>query len=376
MKNVLILYKFLPQWRVDFFNLLRETLFKENIELTLVYGKLMGEVSKKNDEVDLGWGIYMPNKFIKFGKLELIGQPAFRQIRNADLIIVEQANKLLINYFLMIIRKFTKKKLAFWGHGLNLQSNSNSTGNKFKRLYSRQCDWWFAYTKSVSRTIQSIGFSGKKITIVQNAIDTKFLQKVYGEISDEKISELKNILNITNCSIGLYCGGMYKEKRLDFLLDTCYKIKNEIVNFEMIFIGAGPEDYKIKEAAFKYKWIHYVGPKFNTDKVPYFKIADVFLMPGLVGLAILDAFAMQLPIITTNYPYHSPEIEYLEDGLNGIITEDSSEKYSRAVISLLKDKGKLEELKKCCKSSAERYTVEKMVKNFKDGILQALFGGA
>ena len=32
MKKVIILYKFLPQWRVDFFNRLRNELLKENIE--------------------------------------------------------------------------------------------------------------------------------------------------------------------------------------------------------------------------------------------------------------------------------------------------------------------------------------------------------
>ncbi|GAB4447272.1 MAG: hypothetical protein Fur0028_02140 [Bacteroidales bacterium] len=370
MRKVLILYKFLPQWRVDFFNLLREALYNENIELTLVYGKLKGEVSKKNDEVDLGWGVYVPNWFLKLGRIELILQPAFKQIKGADLIIVEQANKLLINYFLMIIRKFTKKKLAFWGHGLNLQSNSNSMGNKFKKLYSRQCDWWFAYTNNVSRIIQSFGYPVEKITVVQNAIDTIFLKKEYDNISYKEIVKLKSELNIGNGPIGLYCGGMYKEKRLDFILDACKKIKKEIRDFGMIFIGAGPEDYKIKEAALKYKWIHYVGTKFHTDKVPYFKMADVFLMPGLVGLAILDAFAMQLPIITTNYPYHSPEIEYLENGFNGKMTANSLEEYSNAVVTLLNEGAQLKHLKEGCKISAEKYTIERMVSNFKSGILK------
>ena len=47
--------------------------------------------------------------------------------------------------------------------------------------------------------------------------------------------------------VGLYCGGMYKEKRLDFLLESCKIVKQNIPNFEMIFIGAGPESNKIKE---------------------------------------------------------------------------------------------------------------------------------
>jgi glycosyltransferase involved in cell wall biosynthesis len=368
-KRVLILYKFLPQWRIDFFNRLKVSLSKQNIELTLVYGKLRNE---KNDEVELNWGIYIPNKIIKFGKMELIWQPAINHVKYADLVIVEQANKLLLNYYLMFLRMFSKKKIAFWGHGINHQDNPNSFGNKFKKLYSFQCDWWFAYTDSVSRIIQSTGYPAEKITVVQNAIDTKFLQREYDNLLEEKITKLKNELNIGSGPLGLYCGGMYKEKRLDFLLESCKNIRNAIPPFEMIFLGAGPEDYKIKNASVGNEWIHWVGPKFNEDKVPFFKMADVLLMPGVVGLVILDSFAMQTPIVTTNYQYHSPEIEYLENGFNGIMTENAIESYSQNVISLLLEREKIDVLRKGCAEAAKKYTLENMVNNFTSGILKAL----
>jgi len=140
----------------------------------------------------------------------------------------------------------------------------------------------------------------------------------------------------------------------------------------MIFLGAGPEEDKIKCAAEELKWCHYIGPKFNNDKVPFFKLADVFFMPGLVGLAILDSFAMQTPIITTNYQYHSPEIEYLENGINGLMVENDIEIYSNSVVYLLMDDKRLKKLKGNCKESAGKYTIENMVKNFHDGIIKAL----
>ena len=101
-------------------------------------------------------------------------------------------------------------------------------------------------------------------------------------------------------------------------------------------------------------------------------MADVFLMPGLVGLAILDCFAMQTPIITTNYQFHSPEIEYLENGINGLITTNTVESYSNSVINLLVNSIKLNELKINCNISAKKYTVEEMVNNFVVGIKKCL----
>jgi hypothetical protein len=62
-------------------------------------------------------------------------------------------------------------------------------------------------------------------------------------------------------------------------------------------------------------------------------------MPGLVGLTVLDCAAAGIPIVTTAYPYHSPEIEYLRAGGNGLIVDDSRSvgAYAEAVVSVLQD---------------------------------------
>jgi len=216
------------------------------------------------------------------------------------------------------------------------------------------------------------GFDEHKISVVENAIDTKMLRATYEGINDDELQRIKEYNSIGNGPIGLYCGGMYKEKRLDFLLEACIKIREEISDFEMIFIGAGPEDFKINNIAQNNKWIHYLGPKFNNEKVPFFKISDLFLMPGLVGLAVLDAFTMQTPLITTKYQFHSPEIEYLENGFNGIITENNLDIYIQEVIQLFNDNEKLDNLKKGCLESSQYYTVEKMINNFSGGIVKCI----
>jgi glycosyltransferase involved in cell wall biosynthesis len=372
MKKALIIYRFLPQYRVDFYNGLKEKLKEHNIELSLLYGRLNNQDSKKGDEVNIEWADFIPNRKMKIGGVEFLWQPCLKDLKDKDLVIVEQANMLLLNYYLMLRRKFGKPKMAFWGHGLNLQAHPNSLGNRFKTLLIKQADWWFPYTNGVKNFIVQKGFSENKISIVENAIDTRTLTKNYEKVSSQEISKLKNDYSIGAGPIGLYCGGMYKEKRLDFLLNACLNIRSKIKSFEMIFIGAGPEDFKVQKAADQYAWIHYLGPKFNDQKVPFFKMADLFLMPGLVGLAILDSFSMETPLVTTEYPFHSPEIEYLDKKINGIMTRNTIDEYSDEVISILNDSSRLKKLKKGCKLSAKNYTVEKMVNNFASGIIECL----
>lgn len=373
MKKVVIIYRTLFQYRKEFYNQLRDSLLENNVQLYIIYGKLNStDYESRKDQIDLEWGQFIQNKVLHLGKKELIWQPCLKDLKDKDMVIVEQANKLLINYYLMFTRQRLGLKFCYWGHGRNLQMNENNIYNKFKYLFIKNCDWWFAYTQGVKGFLVEMGFPADKISPVQNAINTKNLLMIYNQIEDNEIKQLKKDNGIGEGPIGLYCGGMYEEKRLDFLLEACTRIKLEIPSFEMIFIGAGPDDFKIKKASNELKWIHYLGPKFNNDKVPFFKMSCLFLMPGLVGLAILDTFSMQTPIITTKYPFHSPEIEYLENGFNGIMTDNNLEAYTTEIIKVLNDKTKLNSLKEGCQQSSTKYTTEKMVSNFVEGIKKCL----
>jgi len=371
MKKVLIIQNILPQYRKEFFNQLKKELKHNNIILELIYGKAAKTDVLKKDEVDIDWANIINKKQFRIGKINLVWQPCLKYLNDKDLVIMEASNKYIVIYYLIIARYFSKFKLAFWGHGRNLQENHNSISNRFKYMILDKCDWWFAYTQGVKDFLISKGFQSNKITAVQNAIDTNSMIKYYSDISETEVTELIDELGIKGCKTAIFCGGMYTDKRLDFILDTCFKVKNKIPKFHMIFVGSGAESYKIHEASINHDWIHNVGPKFGHDRVKYFKIASIQLMPGIVGLGILDSFALETPIITTNYPFHSPEIEYLENGVNGIITNDNLTEYSDAIIDIIKNEKHLNLIENC-KLSAKRFTVEKMVENFKAGILNCL----
>jgi glycosyltransferase involved in cell wall biosynthesis len=371
MRQVVIIQKTLREYRKEFFSLLRSSLKKNDVELTLVYGKLKkGEASKK-DQVDIEWGKYVPNKTFRIGKMELLWQPCLKDLKNKDLVIVEQANKLLLNYYLMLAKRAMGVKVGYWGHGRNLQDKVNSAVNKFKYLFIRQCNWWFAYTKGVKSFVVSKGYPENKVTVLQNAINTNVLREQYARISDAQSDQLKAELGIVSEHIGIYCGAMYTEKRIDFILESCYRIKKEIPDFHFLFIGSGLEACKVVQAAAENDWIHYVGPKFGEDRIKYFKLASIQLMPGAVGLGILDSFALQTPLITTTQNFHGPEIEYLENGKNGIITADDIHEYTAAIVKSFRDKS-YQKMVEYCTICAEKYTLETMVENFKDGILKCL----
>jgi len=372
---VAVVQKSLPQYRQRFFELLRKQLDEIGIEFVLIYGQPGSADATKKDTGELSWAHKIHNKIFRFRSREAYWQPCLGLLRNVDLVIVEQANKLLINYVLLVQHLLGVRKLAFWGHGKNFQAHG---GNRFselvKRFISRRVHWWFAYNELSARVVEDNGFPGKRITSVQNAVDTRRLVEVRRNTDPGIIEGLTGELGLKGRNVCIYVGGMYAEKRIKFLLEACVLVREKIPDFEMIFIGSGIDKSLVEEAAYEHNWVRYIGPKFDKEKVPYFMLSKLSLMPGAVGLVVLDAFALEVPLVTTAVSSHGPEIEYLEDDVNGVVvaeTEDPAT-YASTVACLLKDDGIRARLVEGCRASRDRYTVEEMAERFTTGILAAL----
>ena len=72
-KIVTIIWRFLPQYRYDFFNKLKQQLNDMDIILYFVYGK--NNFVPRKDEVDIEWGIAVQNKVFCIGKYFFYWQP-------------------------------------------------------------------------------------------------------------------------------------------------------------------------------------------------------------------------------------------------------------------------------------------------------------
>jgi glycosyltransferase involved in cell wall biosynthesis len=267
------------------------------------------------------------------------------------------------------------KRVAFFGHGRNYQAtNRNSRAERFKEFWATKVNWWFAYTEGAKRHVKSLGFPPERITVFNNAIDTGELAEQLASVTPLDQQQLKKTLDIKSENIGVYIGGLYPEKRVDFMLAAALEIRNSIPDFQFIVIGGGVDAALVEAAAMQHPWIHAMGPKFGIEKTKLASLAKVFIMPGLVGLGVLDSFVYGTPLVTTNYPLHSPEIEYLEDGVNGVMVKETNsvEAYAKAVVRVLSDKAYCERLKAGAAEALNIYTIDAMAERFAQGVLSAL----
>jgi glycosyltransferase involved in cell wall biosynthesis len=168
---------------------------------------------------------------------------------------------------------------------------------------------------------------------------------------------------------------MYPAKRLDFLLEAALRIRDRVPDFELVLIGSGPTAHLAASAAARHPWIRYLGPLTGSRRAEWFRRCRAQLMPGLVGLTIVDSFAAGTPLITTDMRGHSPEIDYLVHGFNGLISGNSIDAYVDTVVSLLNSPEAQRRLAEGCRASARTYTIDNMIERFASGIVQSLTAG-
>jgi L-malate glycosyltransferase len=368
-KRVTIVQRILPHYRVAFFDGLYSRLQEKGVQLRVVYGQHAPGTVPQSVSPERPWATFAWNRYLAVAGRSLVWQSVLGETRGANMVIVEHAARLLGTFPLLLRRQMGIQRLAYWGHGANMQAiDRDSATERFKRYLINKPDWWFAYTSGSKKAVQQAGYPEDRITIVQNAIDETELKQGLQDVTTAKIEEEKRRLGLTGNRVALYCGGMYPDKRIDFLLSACLRIREQTPDFEMLFVGSGPDQRLVEEACARHKWMHFVGPVFGAKRVLYFAMSRAFLMPGLVGLALVDSFMTGVPLFTTSIPTHSPEIDYLEHGENGLITEHSVDQYAAAVSRYLDDQAALETLRMGCAKSAETYTLGNMVNNFSQGV--------
>lgn len=370
-KVVIAQYRLL-HYRTALFEKLRVRCLADGIELRVLHGQPTRRELSKRDTGVLPWADEVRNWVVEVGPRDLVWQPFPDALRDADLVILMQENRLLSNYPWLFGPR--SPKVAYWGHGRNFQSYSpGGLRERWKRYLVGRVDWWFAYTDMTRAILEVDGFPASKITVLDNAIDSDGFNRDLAAVTDADLAALRAMLCVPeNGRVGLFCGSLYSDKRLQMMIDAADLIRESVPDFCLVVVGDGPESALIASAIGTRPWMHWVGVKKGIEKAGYFRIAHFVLNPGAVGLHVLDAFCAGIPMVTTADARHGPEIAYLVDGTNGLVCNGDATSYAADVLTLLADRNRYDEICRAAADGARRYTLSNMVDRFHAGIVQAI----
>ena len=366
--TLLIVQRHLPHYRVAFFEALRKALEQYGVTLRVAHGTSNAVEKAKNDGGFLSWAEPIPTSY--FWGEKLCWLPYGSLMRSVDMVVATSENKLIYNLLPQFLN--TSVRFAFWGHGRNLQGQRRSWKEGFKRWSAERADWWFAYTDRSREMVLESGFPSDHVTVLNNSIDTRSVMEMRRAVTPELKAQLLREIGLKGTNVGVYVGSLYAEKRVKFMLDAAIEIRMQVPEFEFLMIGAGPHTPWVSAFCQQHSWAHALGVKRGADMVALVSLARVMVNPGAVGLTIVDSFACQVPLFTTDCGLHGPEIDYLINFENGVVTDNTVSAYAAAVVRGLNDQALRTRLHAGCVEAAERYTMQAMVEQFVSGVMLCL----
>lgn len=371
-KRVTLVVPFLSEFRRSFYRRLEEDLAAYDISLVIAYGAPYSkDQSARQDVIDIDGAVRLRQSQFWVAGRPVVYKRLGGLVGSSDALVVDQSLRNMELYPLLARQAAGRGPLvAMWDHGRTYTQPQSRLEQSLKYALTRRSRWFFAYTEGGARAVAEHGFPRQRVTVVQNAIDVSELREAREALPDNELADLRLEYGLTPGRTGLFVGALSPTKRLPFLIGAAEEIARRLPGFRLLVAGAGPDGALVARAAARSDVVIPVGQAFGARKALLGAVADVLLMPGLVGLCAVDSFVLETPIVTTAYPWHAPEFEYLEPDHNAVVAPDGIEGYASAVLELLGDPARLEKLRQGCRDSAGRYTVEEMSRRFAEGLVQ------
>ena len=116
----------------------------------------------------------------------------------------------------------------------------------------------------------------------------------------------------------LFIGGLLKTKSIDRLIEAASLLQNDGKSLIVQIVGSGPEAENLQQLAIKLKApVEFLGRQTGEGLADIARAADLFVLPGLGGLAIQEAMSFGLPVIVTEAD--GTELDLIQE--NGWITK-------------------------------------------------------
>ena len=355
---ILLFQRVVPSYRVPIFKALRE---KFGVIVCHSIERPNASWKSFHDKMDY-LNILLPRLYFGRSDTNMVQNifPVLVRFKPA-IIISEFALGYLSFWFLYLLKPFFGYKLAVWSHGVGnkeMLRPFSSLRSRIELAVLRNVDAVLLYSHQRRQMITARLGDAPGFFVAPNTLDTERLERIYKKMASIGKEEIKRKLGYTNRFNLIYVGRLLRNKRIGLLLET-FELLSPRFDVGLHIIGDGPEKTLVEEYKKKLPSIHAYGSIFEEEGLArHIFGADLIVNPGYVGLSIVHAFAYGTPMITCKTteqgPFHSPEIEYLRHGQNGLFCDSSASSLADEITGLLSNPGRIEKM-----SSAAAETVRR-----------------
>jgi glycosyltransferase involved in cell wall biosynthesis len=315
--KICCIFNYAPHYRAPIYELM-----DKELGCDFYFGDTVGTPIKEMDVLKLkGFKKTLKRKTVsRFNYFWLSGglKPMFLPYK---FYIISGGSKYLSSWLLLIISKFSSKKIYSWGHGI--KGNKSKFQTFLDKLFYSLCDKTLLYGNFSKNKMIFKGIKENKLEIIYNSLDyssqLNFREKHFN--TSIYLDYFKNDFPVI-----IYIGRIQKNKNLEMLVEVAEKFIINGKKINLVFVGKDLGDNMLKENVKNRKiekntW--FVGPCYDESKISeLLSNAKICVSPGPIGLTAIHVASYGLPIITNNdFKNQMPEFEIIKDGINGSFFE-------------------------------------------------------
>ena len=192
------------------------------------------------------------------------------------------------------------------------------------------CDAVWTVSQGAYDNLKSLGYQGPCV-IMENGTDF-----IKGPASNHDQASLRKKLAIKESTFTyLFVGRMMWYKNIDLILEALRQLKKENSDFKAVFVGDGTDLDAIIEKSRDLELQDqcvFTGPVHDRKLLQsYYSISNLFLFPSLYdtnGLVVKEAAACGCPALLIKGSCAS---ESIQDQINGLLSENTLEDFSRTL---------------------------------------------
>jgi glycosyltransferase involved in cell wall biosynthesis len=327
---------------------------------------------------------FVRNRFLHIAGRRLVYQPVFWRIATGgyDGLVIGHEIKYFMNLVLLFWFRLLGKPVLFWGFGTGQDfwdEERDSFGravtraiNFGKRLLVRSASGYLAYTESGVATIERAGMKRDRIRVLNNTIDLDAEVAAHDGAKSLDRAVLRQGWNIApDAVVFTFVGRLLPGKRVEDLIRAIAALRNDGVAAEAIVVGDGPARARLEDEADGAPWCHFLGAVHDVEGISrIYRASDALVIPGYVGLAVNRGFAHGMPVITIESDLHSPEIDYVQTGTNGLVLLEH--RFTEGLRLFAEDTELRARLARGALATRDKLDLGRMVASFDDGVASAL----
>jgi glycosyltransferase involved in cell wall biosynthesis len=328
------------------------------------------------------------NRQIRVGPKRLVHQHLVGAILTGgyDAVVLGDFARFTSSLALQPLLRLRRTPVILWGQVTDKDEDLGSVmrvlthaNHRLKLARARRADAYLAYTAGGAMRLAERGMRLDRVFVVRNTLDMDAQRRLRDELAGIADAGLRARLGLRADSVVLlYVGRVYRAKRVPELLEAVEVIRRTGLlaeALEVVIAGDGPQLPEVRTRAAGMEDVHVLGEVADQRAIArLMRVSGAVVIPGAVGLAINHAFAHGVPLITRPSALHGPEIEYLEDGVNGRLVEGGLDAFARGIAEVVGSPGRRAELASGALRSGGALGLDAMVDAFDQAVAAVTSG--